>query len=152
MASHAAQRTNERRVSLVVVITVGLVIAATNLGLPKVSAEETSETVAPDPTVVAVVNGPGGIGYWVVAADGSVEVVGTSIIPPLGQRDPITDRVRTAYAGAPGALGIWLELANGTKLAVGDPGPGGCRPPLGSPEHVGRDDARGCRRTGAGAR
>jgi hypothetical protein len=92
VASHATQRTNERRVSLVVVITVGLVIAATNLGLSKASAEETSDTVAPDPTVVAVVTGPGGIGYWVVAADGSVEVVGTRIVPPLGERDPITDR------------------------------------------------------------
>ena len=133
MASHAAQRTNERRVPLVVVITIALVISVTNLGLSKASAEETSVTVAPDPTVVAVVDGPGGIGYWVVAADGSIEVVGTSIVPPLGERDPITDRVRTAYAGAPGALGIWLELADGTKLAVGDPGPriftGHDRPP-----------------------
>lgn len=123
MANRDTQRTKAQSVLRSVAITVGLVIAATNLGSLKANAEETLDTVAPDSTVVAVVNGPGGIGYWVVAADGSVEVVGTNIVPPLGERDPVTDRVRTAYASAPGALGIWLELADGTKLAVGDPGP-----------------------------
>ena len=112
---------------------VGLATVTPILGSSNAAAEETFETVAPDPTVVAVVDGPGGIGYWVVAADGSVEVIGTSIVPPLGEREPITDRVRTAYAGVRGALGIWLELADGTKLAVGDPGPsiftGHDRPP-----------------------
>ena len=112
---------------------VGLATVTPILGSSNATAEETFETVPPDPTVVAVVDGPGGIGYWVVAADGSVEVIGTSIVPPLGEREPITDRVRTAYAGVRGALGIWLELADGTKLAVGDPGPsiftGHDRPP-----------------------
>ena len=106
-----------------IVITVGVIGGPTPYTSSSAGAEETVETIAPDPTIVAVVEGPGGIGYWVVAADGSVEVIGTSIVPPLGEVEPITDRVRTAYAGAPGALGIWLELLDGTKIAVGDPGP-----------------------------
>ena len=83
----------------------------------------TDSTDDADSTVVAVVGGPGGMGYWIVSVDGSVEVVGTNIVPPLGESEPLTDSVRTAYEGAPGAPGIWLELVNGTKVAIGDPGP-----------------------------
>ena len=133
MASHATRWIKARSVLFAFTMMVGLATVTPILGSSNAAAEETFETVPPDPTVVAVVDGPGGIGYWVVAADGSVEVIGTSIVPPLGEREPITDRVRTAYAGVRGALGIWLELADGTKLAVGDPGPsiftGHDRPP-----------------------
>ena len=72
--------------------------------------------------MVAVVGGPGGMGYWIVSADGSVEVVGTNIVPPLGESEPLADKVCSAYEGAPGALG-WLELLNGTKVAIGDQAP-----------------------------
>ena len=93
------------------------------LGTQTSFAETSIGAVEPDPTIVGVIDGPGGIGYWVVSADGSVEVVGTNIVPPLGESEPLTDKVRTAHEGAPGALGIWLQLANGTKVAIGDPGP-----------------------------
>ena len=92
-------------------------------GMQSLFADSPSETLLPNSTIVGVVDGPGGIGYWVVSADGSVEVVGTKIVPPLGESEPLTDSVRSAYEGAPGALGIWLQLADGTKVAIGDPGP-----------------------------
>jgi len=92
-------------------------------GTGHLAAQTSIQPLTPDSTVVAVLDGPGGIGYWIVSADGTVEVVGTNIIPPLGESEPLTDKVRTAYEGAPGALGIWLELVNGTKVAIGDPGP-----------------------------
>ncbi len=133
MARHSRLQKKAKSFLCAVAITAAAAAAPTFPKESTAEAEETIETVAPDPTVVAVVEGPGGIGYWIVAADGSIEIIGTSIVPPLGDREPIMDRVRTAYAGAPGALGIWLELADGTKLAVGDPGPriftGNDRPP-----------------------
>ncbi|MEC7916209.1 MAG: glycoside hydrolase family 3 N-terminal domain-containing protein [Actinomycetota bacterium] len=92
-------------------------------GTGHLAAQTPIQPLTPDSTVVAVLDGPGGIGYWIVSVDGTVEVVGTNIIPPLGESEPLTDKVRTAYEGAPGALGIWLELVNGTKVAIGDPGP-----------------------------
>jgi beta-N-acetylhexosaminidase len=73
--------------------------------------------------IVAVLDGPGGIGYWLVSADGSVDVVGTAIDPTLGEPPEIPVRVESARAGAPGALGLWLQLADGSEVAVGDPGP-----------------------------
>ncbi len=88
-----------------------------------VESGEAQTSIETDNSIVAVVDGPGGMGYWIVAADGSVEVVGTNIVPPLGTSEPLTDKVRTAYEGAPGALGIWVELLNGTRVAIGDPGP-----------------------------
>lgn len=98
-------------------------VCVTAQGTGTLSADTPSGIVNPDSTIVGVVDGPGGIGYWVVSADGSVEVVGTNIVPPLGVSEPLTDKVRTAYEGAPGALGIWLQLADGATVAVGDPGP-----------------------------
>ena len=95
----------------------------TTLGTQTSFAETSVGSVEPDPTIVGVIDGPGGIGYWVVSADGSVEVVGTNIVPPLGESEPLTDKVRAAHEGAPGALGIWLQLANGATVAIGDPGP-----------------------------
>ena len=92
-------------------------------GTQNLFADSPSETLRSDSTIVGVVDGPGGIGYWVVSADGSVEVVGTKIVPPLGESEPLTGRVRSAHEGAPGALGIWLQLDDGTKVAIGDPGP-----------------------------
>ena len=62
-----------------------------------VESGEAQTFVETDNSIVAVVDGPGGMGYWIVAADGSVEVVGTNIVPPLGTSEPITDKVRTAY-------------------------------------------------------
>ena len=76
----------------------------TTLGTQTSFAETSIGAVEPDPTIVGVIDGPGGIGYWVVSADGSVEVVGTNIVPPLGESEPLTDKVRTAHEGAPGAL------------------------------------------------
>ncbi len=105
-----------------VVVTVTLV-GVTAQGTQTLSADTPLGTVSPDSTIVGVIDGPGGIGYWVVSADGSVEVVGTNIVPPLGASEPLTDKVRIAYEGAPGALGIWLQLVDGTKVAIGDPGP-----------------------------
>ena len=106
-----------------VLTTLAALLIVTYLGAPLIAAETSTQPITPDSTVVAVVGGPGGMGYWVVSADGSVEVVGTNIVPPLGESEPVTDNVRTAYEGAPGALGIWLELVNGAKVAIGDPGP-----------------------------
>ena len=92
-------------------------------GTQTLLAEGLGDSQRPDATIVGVVDGPGGNGYWVVSADGSVEIVGTRIVPPMGASEPIADRVRSAYEGAPGALGIWIQLENGTKVAIGDPGP-----------------------------
>ncbi len=75
-----------------------------------------------DSPLVAVLRGPGEIGYWLVTADGNVEVVGTAIVPSL-DRAEIDGQVVGARIGAPGALGIWLKLADGTEVSVGDPGP-----------------------------
>ena len=71
----------------------------TTLGTQTSFAETSIGAVEPDPTIVGVIDGPGGIGYWVVSADGSVEVVGTNIVPPLGESEPLTDKVRTAHEG-----------------------------------------------------
>ena len=114
-------RCRSPRTSILAVLTALLLL--THLGAPLLAAETPIQPIATDPTVVAVVGGPGGMGYWIVSADGSVEVVGPNIVPPLGESEPLTDKVRSAYEGAPGALGIWLELLNGTKGAIGDPGP-----------------------------
>ena len=46
----------------------------TTLGTQTSFAETSVGAVEPDPTIVGVIDGPGGIGYWVVSADGSVEV------------------------------------------------------------------------------
>jgi len=73
--------------------------------------------------VVAVLEGPGGVGYWVVSEDGTVEVVGTSIFPAVGEDPELPVRVESARSGSPGALGLWLQLADGTEVALGDPGP-----------------------------
>jgi beta-N-acetylhexosaminidase len=72
---------------------------------------------------VAVLEGPGGRGYWLVSADGAVEVAGTNVVPSFGIPPDLAVRVETARAGAPGALGLWLILADGTQVPLGDPGP-----------------------------
>ena len=64
-------------------------------GTETLLADGLSDSPRPDATIVGVVDGPGGNGYWVVSADGSVEVVGTRIVPPMGASEPITDRVRS---------------------------------------------------------
>ncbi len=114
-------------------VVVATLVSVTSQGTQNLSADTSLSTVQPDSTIVGVIDGPGGIGYWIVSADGYVEVVGTNIVPPLGESEPITDKVRAAYEGAPGALGIWLQLVDGTKVAIGDPGPrifnGHDRPP-----------------------
>ena len=81
-----------------------------------------------DAPLVAVLRGPGEIGYWLVTADGQVSVVGTSIVPTLDR--PLVEEgadargpVVGARIGAPGALGIWLQHSDGSEVAVGDPGP-----------------------------
>ena len=104
-------------------VAVVALFAVTTAGTQTSFAETSTIAIELDSTIVGVIDGPGGIGYWVVSADGSVEVVGTNIVPPLGESEPLTDKVRSAHEGAPGALGIWLQLANGTKVAIGDPGP-----------------------------
>lgn len=93
-------------------------------GAATVSAQ-TDEEAPTDSTspVVAVLEGPGGIGYWVVSEDGTVEVIGTSIFPAVGEDPEIPVRVESARVGSPGALGLWLQLADGTEVALGDPGP-----------------------------
>ncbi|HCB37864.1 MAG TPA: hypothetical protein DEP66_06655 [Acidimicrobiaceae bacterium] len=97
------------------------------------SPTETAETPAPASPLVAVVRGPGGIGYWVVTADGNVQVVGTAVDPRLRLPEPLDQSVVDARVGAPGALGVWLRLADGSEVALGDPGPnvyvGDDRPP-----------------------
>lgn len=76
-------------------------------------------------SIVAVLRGPGGIGYWVVDNQGGVEVVGTGILPSLEPELDIDDAVIGARVGVEGALGLWLLLSTGDEIAVGDPGPAG---------------------------
>ena len=102
-------------------VAVGVVVAACAaiiFGSGSVSAQ-----TEPEPPLVAVLDGPGGVGYWLVFEDGSVDVVGTSILPALGEPPQVEVRVESARAGAPGALGLWLQLADGNEVAIGDPGP-----------------------------
>ena len=122
----------------------GLALAAAALlaMLPPVAAQTSGEsetppliTVAPDadlddpnsestaPRIVAVLRGPGGVGYWVIGADGTVEPVGTSILPIVSDPPELHTNVVGARLGAPGALGVWLQLADNSEVAVGDPGP-----------------------------
>ena len=118
-----SKRMRRRSLRPQVLAALTALLLLTHVERPLLAAETSAQPITPDSTVVAVVGGPGGMGYWIVSVDGSVEVVGTNIVPPLGESEPLTDSVRTAYEGAPGALGIWLELVNGTKVAIGDPGP-----------------------------
>jgi len=93
-------------------------------GAATVSAQTDEEAPADSTSpVVAVLEGPGGIGYWVVSEDGTVEVIGTSIFPAVGEDPEIPVRVESARVGSPGAMGLWLQLADGTEVALGDPGP-----------------------------
>ncbi len=82
-----------------------------------------ADSEAPAPRVVAVLRGPGGVGYWVVGADGSIEPVGTSILPIVSDPPQLHTQVVSARLGAPGALGVWLQLADDSEVALGDPGP-----------------------------
>lgn len=106
-------------VLVLVLVTVATMIA----GARTVSAQTTEEDSGGTSPLVAVLDGPGGVGYWLVNEDGSVEVVGTSILPALGEAAEVPVRVESARTGSPGALGLWLILADGTEVAVGDPGP-----------------------------
>ncbi len=127
----------------VISATTALLIAAGWFAvLPDAAAQTSREsetpplvTVAPDgesgdsagepspPRVVAVLRGPGGIGYWVIGIDGTIEPVGTSILPIVGELPQLTAQVVGARLGAPGALGVWLQLADNSEVAIGDPGP-----------------------------
>ena len=126
-----------------------LLISALSLGvvgslalLPSAAAQPTGDsdsgpliTVAPEPAgdgpdgesdaprIAAVLSGPGGVGYWVIGVDGSIEPIGTSILPIIGEALKIHADVTGARLGAPGALGVWLQLADGSEVPVGDPGP-----------------------------
>ncbi len=119
-----------------------LIAAGWFVALPDAAAQTSSEsetpplvTVAPDaesgaaeaepslPRLVAVLRGPGGIGYWVIGADGTIEPVGTSILPIVGDPAQLHTQVVGARLGAPGALGVWLQLADNSEVAIGDPGP-----------------------------
>ena len=82
-----------------------------------------SESVPSPSRIVAVLRGPGGIGYWVIDADGIIEAFGTSILPIVSNTVQLHTQVVGARLGAPGALGVWLQLADGSEVAVGDPGP-----------------------------
>ncbi len=82
--------------------------------------------------IAAVLRGPGGVGYWIIGTDGSIEPVGTTILPILGQSSGLSGpsgpsglsgEVIGARLGAPGALGLWLQLADGQEVPIGDPGP-----------------------------
>ncbi len=86
---------------------------------PETTPETGPETESP---LVAILRGPGEIGYWLVTANGEVEVAGTAIVPTWDPLD-ISEPVVGARIGAPGALGIWLQLSDGSEVAVGDPGP-----------------------------
>ncbi|MFT7646360.1 MAG: beta-N-acetylhexosaminidase [Candidatus Poriferisodalaceae bacterium] len=103
-------------------VLLGTAVLAIVGGAPA-AAQESEPAVEPPVPVVAVLEGPGGRGYWLVSADGHVEVAGTNIVPSLGAPPELLVRVETARAGAPGALGLWLVLADGTEVALGDPGP-----------------------------
>ncbi|WP_419945654.1 glycoside hydrolase family 3 N-terminal domain-containing protein [Candidatus Poriferisodalis sp.] len=110
--------------------------------LPPAAAQSTGEgdapplvTVAPEPTntgsdgapapprIAVVLSGPGGVGYWAIGVDGSIEPIGTTILPIIGEPPEIHSDVTGARLGAPGALGVWLLLADGSEVPVGDPGP-----------------------------
>ena len=106
-------------VSLCVLIAALTGVGATieGVGAQSVDGAETADRP------VAVLAGPGGRGYWLVSADGTVEVTGTNIVPSLGPPLDLEVRVETARSGVPGALGLWLVLADGTEIALGDPGP-----------------------------
>ena len=91
-------------------------------------------TVAPEPAsgidgaltpprIATVLGGPGGVGYWVIGVDGSIEPIGTTILPIIGDAPDIHAQVTGARLSAPGALGVWLLLADGTEVPLGDPGP-----------------------------
>ena len=82
-----------------------------------------ADSEAPAPRIVAVLRGPGGVGYWVIGADGSIEPVGTSILPIVSDPPQLHTQVVGARLGAPGALGVWLQLADDSEVALGDPGP-----------------------------
>ncbi|MDG2112000.1 MAG: glycoside hydrolase family 3 N-terminal domain-containing protein [Actinomycetota bacterium] len=119
-------------VAVIIAAVVGgvvAVIAGAQTVLAQTALAQTvlAQTVEQEPVgssrLVAVLDGPGGVGYWLVSEDGSVEVVGTTILPALGDDPEIPVRVESARAGSPGALGLWLILADGTEVAVGDPGP-----------------------------
>lgn len=87
-------------------------------------AESPSSDSAPSaPRIVAVLRGPGGVGYWVIGADGTIEPVGTSILPFASDPPQLHTQVIGARVGAPGALGVWLQLADNSEVAIGDPGP-----------------------------
>lgn len=124
------------------IATLLLGMAAWLVTLPHAGAQDSNGsetpplvTVAPDespvgsdetpasPRIVAALRGPGGVGYWLVGADGSIEPVGTTILPIIGEPPTISTNVVGARLGAPGALGVWLQLSNGTEVAIGDPGP-----------------------------
>ena len=75
------------------------------------------------PRIAAVLSGPGGVGYWIIGVDGSIEPIGTTILPIIGEPPAINTSVTGARLGAPGALGVWLRLADGSEVPVGDPGP-----------------------------
>ena len=134
------RRARVRRVFAAAAVLLGA--AAWLTALPQAAAQGTDEpetptliTIAPDgesgesgtaPTVtriVAVLRGPGGVGYWVIGADGSIEPVGTSILPIVSDPLELETRAVGARLGAPGALGVWLQLADGSEVAMGDPGP-----------------------------
>ncbi len=83
----------------------------------------TADGVSDAPRIAAVLSGPGGVGYWVIGVDGSIEPIGTTILPIIGEPPEIHTNVTGARLGAPGALGVWLQLADGSEVPVGDPGP-----------------------------
>ena len=138
--SHRSRRLRCRRL---VAASAALVAAVAWLAvLPRAAAQTSGEpetppliTVAPDdpadgsqgapaaPRIVAVLRGPGGVGYWVVGVDGSIEPVGTSILPIVSDPPELHTQVVGARLGAPGALGVWLQLADNSEVAIGDPGP-----------------------------
>ncbi len=92
---------------------------------PEGDGGSTLVTVAPqiEDVVVAVLRGPGGVGYWVIGSDGSIVPIGTTILPIQGEPPEIPGPVVGARLGAPGALGVWLRLADNSEVAIGDPGP-----------------------------
>ncbi len=107
---------------LLVVFLLGSSLAGSSLGLLAAPAVVHAQQPESGSSLVAVLRGPGEIGYWLVTADGNVEVVGTAVVPSL-DRSAVDGSVVDARIGAPGALGIWLRLADGSEVPVGDPGP-----------------------------
>lgn len=116
--------------ALVGLVIGGLALGGLTLGALLVLATD-SPAAAQEPdaaNIISVLRGPGGIGYWVVNGDGTVEVVGTGIMANFEQPPELEHRVVGARAGVDGALGVWLQLANGDEIAIGDPGPAGTIP------------------------